>query len=91
MLLQQPALQAAFAAQCMAAQAQSKLQLLPKSSGVQGQVSSQEGDASSVNSQDLSVAQMMMTLARASSKNLHNGDNSGQPPNTQLDASRITK
>ena len=91
MLLQQPALQAALAAQCMAAQAQSKIQLLPKSSGVQGQVSSQ-GDVPSTNSQDLSVAQMMMTLARASSsKNMHNGDNSSQPPNTQLDANRITK
>lgn len=95
-LLQQPALQAAFAAQCMAAQAQSKspqtvapkppqpLQISSESSlqGNQITAACSEGTLpqdDKVTSQELSVAQMMMTLARASKNTLaHNGGNSTQ-------------
>ena len=96
MLLQQPALQAALAAQCMAAQTQllpqQTMQLLSRPSGDQtvkeGQVTAPSegiqprGDSPPVTSQELSVAQMMMTLARASNKNMlaQNGSNSQAQP-----------
>lgn len=101
MFLQQPALQAALAAQCMAAQVQSKssllpqqmMQLLPKMSPPPPLGSSKEPVSQSlavdqtvtpptsnntpVTSQELSVAQMMMTLAQASSnKNIAHDGNS---------------
>lgn len=91
MLLQQPALQAALAAQCMAAQTQllpqQTMQLLSRPSGeqtVKEVTAPSEGVQPSppVTSQELSVAQMMMTLARASNKNMlaQNGGNSQAQP-----------
>lgn len=95
MLLQQPALQAALAAQCMAAQTQvipqqtiqlsrpsgdqtvKEGQVIVPSEGVQP-----KGDSPPAISQELSVAQMMMTLARASNKSMlaQNGSNSQAQP-----------
>ncbi len=95
MLLQQPALQAALAAQCIAAQVQSKSQMVPQqavqllsksqppgtnneSAALPGVSSDTKGDDTRVTSQEMSVAQMMMTLAQASSKQAlapHNGGN----------------
>ena len=96
-LLQQPTLQAALAAQCMAAQAQSQSQLLsphvaapsvaallqPGIQGTQATATSENtlpSQEESATSQELSVAQMMMTLARASNKNTmaQNGSGSTQ-------------
>ena len=102
MLLQQ---QAALAAQCIAAQVQSKSQLLSPQTEetITLETSNEEstqpaskatvsGDNPAASSQELSVAQMMMTLARASNKNLmvHNSGNSTQSSNPQLDASERT-
>jgi hypothetical protein len=78
-LLQQPALQAALAAQCMAAQSQSQL-LSPQSTDTPKPAQPQQTSCGSSGpsalpsqeetpSQEMSVAQMMMTLARASNKN----------------------
>ena len=89
MLLQQPALQAALAAQCIAAQVQSNpqmvpqqaVQLLSKPVGTSNESATppdSKGDDARVTSQELSVAQMMMTLAQASNKQAvapHNGGN----------------
>lgn len=90
-LLQQPALQAALAAQCMAAQTQSKSSIPPQSQRTSSGSPSQGNKITApsenilpqdekVASQELSVAQMMMTLARASNKNTlaHNGGDSTQ-------------
>ena len=89
MLLQQPALQAALAAQCIAAHAQSNPQMVPQqavqllskplgTSNESPAYPDSKGSDPRVTSQELSVAQMMMTLAQASNKQTllpHNGGN----------------
>lgn len=93
-LLPQPTLQAALAAQCMAAQAQSQSQLLspaPSQPGIQGTQATASSETTlpsqeeMATPQELSVAQMMMTLARASNKNTLAQNGSGNTQDHAVD------
>lgn len=91
-LLPQPTLQAALAAQCMAAQAQSQLlSPAPSQPGIQGTQATASSETTlpsqeeMATPQELSVAQMMMTLARASNKNTLAQNGSGNTQDHAVD------
>lgn len=90
MLFQQPALQAALAAQCIAAQVQSSppvvppqtVQLLAKPLKTSNEPAAHTPSSDpGTTTQELSVAQMMMTLAQASNKQASAPQNGGNHQN----------